>query len=186
MNSFNINNNTNLHDDKCSIEMLNSNNKEILDRRFQPYLSNVDPSREKYLNSFEQQGVYQTGNYAGFPSHIDDSSSLKLGKYGEILTHDKTKRVNPESDRFNPENKSVRTMALKPDVMSRLYSGELTKDKGSLRGKEIDRFIPLIPEIERQVQNPKHLIPTYWVRGGMDTKTVIRNIDYLKTCGIKK
>jgi hypothetical protein len=77
-------------------------------------------------------------------------------------------------------------MALNPDVMSKLYSGEITKDRTSIRGKEIDRFIPLIPALEEQVQNPKNLIPTYWVRGGMDTRAVIRNIDYMKTCGLTR
>lgn len=185
MSTFNINNHTRLQDDICTIEMLNSDNKIISERPFQPYLSNVDPSRNKYFDSFEQPGVFQTGNYAGLPSHVDDSSALKLGKYGEILTHDRTKRQNPENNRVNPADKSAHTMALNPDVMSKLYNGEITKDKSSIRGKEIDRFVPLIPELEEQVQNPKNLIPTYWVRGGMDTKTVIRNMDYLQTCGLK-
>jgi hypothetical protein len=185
-NRFNINNNTRLQDDRCAIEMLNADNQIINDRRFQPYLSNIDPSRNKYFDSFNQPGVFQTGNYAGLPSHIDDSSSMRLGKYGEIMTHDRTKRQNPETSRVNPANKSVQTMALNPDVMSRLYISEMTKDRASIRGREIDRFVPLIPELENEVQNPKHLIPTYWVRGGMDTKSVIRNIDYMKTCGLQK
>lgn len=186
MSHFNINNHTNLHDDKCSIEDLNKNNEFISNRPFQPYLSNVDPSRNKYFDSFEQPGVFQTGNYSGLPSHIDDSSALRLGKYGEILTHDRTKEPVKETSRFNPPDKSAHTMQLNPDAMSRLYSGEITKDKASLRGKEIDRFVPLLPELEEQIQNPKNLIPTYWVHGGMDTTTVVRNIDYLKQCGLRR
>lgn len=185
MSNFNINNTTRLYDDKCSINMLNKENKIISNRPFQPYLSNVDPSRNKYFDSFDQPGVFQTGNYTGLPSHIDDSSAIRQGKYGGILTHDRTKSQS-KIERFNPPYKGPQTMVLDPDTMSKLYSGELTKDKKSLRGKEIDRFIPLIPELEDQVQNPKNLIPKYWVRGGMDTKTVIRNIDYLKTCGLKR
>jgi len=186
MSEFNINSRTRLQEDKCAIDMLNEDNKIISERPFQPYLSNVDPSRDKYFDSFDQPGVFQTGNYTGLPSHIDDGSSIRQGKYGNILTHDRTKRVNKASDRFNPPFKGAQTMSLKPDVMSRLYSSELTKDKQTDRGKSIDRFVPLIPELEGQIQNPKNLVPTYWVRGGMDTKTVIRNIDYLKTCGLKR
>jgi len=181
-----IDNRTNLNNDACAVSNFNKNNETLSQHPFQPYLSNVNPSRDKYFDSFNQPGVFQTGNYAGLPSHIDDSSALRLGKYGEILTHDGTKRPIPASKRVNPPNKTAHTVALNPDVMSRLQTGELTKDKISLRGKEIDRFVPLLPELEEQVQNPKNLIPEYWVRGGMDTRAVIRNIDYLKTCGLKR
>lgn len=186
MSKFNINNLTNLQEDECAIRASNNENKIISERPFQSYLSNVDPSREKYLDSFDQPGVFQTGNYSGLPSHIDDSSALRLGKYGEILTHYRTRRQNKKSSRYNPPNKAVHTMALNPDTMSQLYSSEITRDKTSLRGKEIDRFVPLLPSLENQIQNPKNLVPTYWVHGGMDTRTVIRNIDYLKTCGLKR
>ncbi len=186
MSNFDINNHTRLQEDKCAIEMLNADNKIISERPFQPYLSNVDPSRDKYFDSFDQPGIFQTGNYTGYPSHVDDGSALREGKFGNILTHDRTKRQNKESQRFNPPFKGAQTSTMNPDHMSQLLSGGLTRDKTSMRGKNIDRFIPLIPELEDQIQNPKNLIPTYWVRGGMDTKAVIRNIDYLKTCGLKR
>jgi hypothetical protein len=186
MSKFNINNRTRLQEDKCAIEILNRDNEIISQRPFQSYLSNVDPSRDKYFDSFDQPGIFQTGNFSGYPSSIDNSSSLRKGKYGNIITNTGKKRENKESQRFNPPFKGPQTMELNTDVMSRLYSGELTKDKKSIRGKTIDRFIPLIPELEDQIQNPKNLIPKYWVRGGMDTKTVIRNIDYLKSCGLKR
>ncbi len=187
MSKFDINNNSSLYNDKCAIEMLNRDNEITSSYNFQPYLTNIDPSRDKYFDSFNQPGVFQTGNYSGLPSHIDDDSAIRQGKYGNILTHDRTKRINlPKEQRFNPPFKGPQTMALDPDVMSKLYHGESTNDKTSLRGKNIDRFVPLIPELEGQIQNPKHIIPTFWVRGGVDTRTVIRNIDYLKTCGIKK
>ena len=39
---------------------------------------------------------------------------------------------------------------------------------------------------EENVQNIDHIIPTFWVRGGMSSRSVIRNVDYLKSCGFKK
>ncbi len=187
MSKFDINNSSRLYNDKCAVEMLNQDNETIGSYNFQPYLSNVDPSRDKYFDSLNQPGVFQTGNYTGLPSHIDDSSAIRQGKYGGIVTHDKTKRINKTSDqRLNPPYKGAQTMALDPDTMSQLYSGELTKDKISIRGKEINRFVPIVPSLQGHIQNPKNIIPTYWVRGGTDTRTVIRNIDYFKSCGIKK
>ena len=49
-----------------------------------------------------------------------------------------------------------------------------------------DNFIPLVPEIQENIQNIDHIIPTFWVRGGMSSRTVVRNIDYLKSCGLSR
>ena len=182
---FNINNATNINNDKCAIEILNEDNVMINNYLLRnPSVSNE--GRGEYFDSFEQPCVFQTGNYGGFSSNIDNGSSIRQGKYGNILTHDGTKRVNPYDYRMNPPFKGAQTRAADTDVMSRLYNSEITHDKVPRRGVSIDRFDPLLPEVKKQIQNPKHLIPTFWVRGGMDTKTVIRNIDYLKTCGLSK
>lgn len=185
---FNINNSTRLDYDECAIKNLENNNQKINDYTFDGHLPNFNAaSRENYFDSFNQPGVYQSNNYAGYSSSINIGSNIKDGSSGNIITHDKSKRQLDSADHLNPPFKGPnQTMALDPDTMSKLYSGELTRDKTSMRGKELDRFTPLLPEIETQIQNPKNLIPTYWVRGGMDTKVVVRNIDYLKTCGLKK
>jgi len=184
---FDINNNVQLTNDTCFKTLENEMNEKTASYMFQSYLSDNDPTRGKYLDSFNQPCVFQTGNYSGFPNRIDDSSSIRQGKYGGIITHDGTKRTNPIECHVNPPYKGPHTMAINPDAMSRLYSSELTHDKSlPLRERSINRFEPLIPEIKDEVQNPVHYIPTFWVRGGMDTKTVVRNIDYLKSCGLKR
>jgi len=184
---FDINNNTNINNDECFLNQGDINNQTMSKYRLTSFFPENDPSRNQYLDSFNQPCLFQTGNFAGFPNHIDDSSAIRQGKYGGILTHDGTKRPNPCSNRVNPPFKGPQTRALDPDTMSRLYSGELTHDKSyPLREKVIDRFEPLIPEIRDEIQNPRNLIPTYWVNGGMSTKTVVRNIDYLKSCGLKR
>ena len=80
---------------------------------------------------------------------------------------------------------SGKTCALYPNVESKLKFSEITtvpKSINSLSGITIDRFTPLIPCIEENIQDTQHLIPTHWVRGGADTRAVIRNIDYRKQC----
>ena len=77
------------------------------------------------------------------------------------------------------------TCILNADVESKLKFGEDTfvpKSMNELSGITIDRFIPLIPCIKDNIQDPIHLIPSSWVRGGADTRAVIRNIDYRKQC----
>ena len=78
-----------------------------------------------------------------------------------------------------------KTCSLYQDAESQLKMGEdthVSKSVNSLSGITIDRFIPLIDCIKENVQNPKHLIPEHWVRGGADTRSVLKNIDYRKEC----
>ena len=60
------------------------------------------------------------------------------------------------------------------------------KAADTLAGVSIDRFIPLVPCLQENIQNPEHIIPQYWVRGGESSRSYIQNIDYYKLCGIKK
>jgi hypothetical protein len=50
------------------------------------------------------------------------------------------------------------------------------------RGVAIDRFEPLVPHVKQNVQNTQHIIES-WVRGGVDTREIVRNSDYLKQIG---
>ena len=48
-------------------------------------------------------------------------------------------------------------------------------------------FTPLVKNLEDNVQNPKYLIQEdsdkRWVRGGIPTRQIVKNIDYLERCG---
>lgn len=45
-------------------------------------------------------------------------------------------------------------------------------------------FTPMIPKLKTEVQDPKHIIPEdsmyEWVRGGLPTRELVRNEDYLR------
>ena len=75
------------------------------------------------------------------------------------------------------------------DLSSRLKFGEETRSSKSANATSsysADNFIPLVPSLAENVQNVDHIIPTFWVRGGMSSRAVIRNIDYMKSCGLNK
>ena len=40
----------------------------------------------------------------------------------------------------------------------------------------------MIPNLKKNIQDPNHIVPEYWIRGGESTRNVVRNIDYLKNC----
>jgi len=75
------------------------------------------------------------------------------------------------------------------DLNSRLNFGEDTRTSKSnniTSSYSANNFTPLVPSLANNIQNPEHIIPTYWVRGGMNTRVVLNNIDYLKSCGFRK
>ena len=75
------------------------------------------------------------------------------------------------------------------DVYSRLVSGAETRVKKAtdvLSGVSIDRFIPMVPCLEKNIQNTDHIIPEYWIRGGESRRAYSQNVDYFKMCGIQR
>jgi len=63
------------------------------------------------------------------------------------------------------------------------------KPCNNLAGIYIDRFVPQIECIRQNIQNPVHIIPedndVNWVWGGVPSRQVIRNKDYLERCGYR-
>jgi len=76
------------------------------------------------------------------------------------------------------------------DVESVIRPGNLTKDQrpcGPLSGVSIGNFFtPMIPKLKEEIQDPIHIIPEDskqdWVRGGLPTREMVRNEDYLRRC----
>tara|TARA_B100000900_G_C20579320_1_gene716772 strand:+ start:1265 stop:1996 length:732 start_codon:yes stop_codon:yes gene_type:complete len=81
------------------------------------------------------------------------------------------------------------------DVESQLLPGNKTDSRkavGDYAGvSTYDRQVtPLIEKLEKEVQNPNHLIQENvdkdWIHGGIPTREIMRNIDYLKRCNNEK
>lgn len=124
------------------------------------------------------------------PEKICAGSELRNGCIGNVITHTGAKQQLAVRPFLSvPYMGQCRTPLMNVDTYSALSSGESTRTgKGcnSLAGVTINRFIPLVPCLKQNIQDPVHYIPKYWVRGGMDTRAYMRNTDYLRACGIKK
>lgn len=120
------------------------------------------------------------------PKAVDKSSTLRIG----------ATRKFPKCPQqlFTRPYLTVPYMGRGPgnmDLESQLAPGETTKIKRSvntLSGVTIPHyFTPMIPHLQYNVQNPQHLVQEHvdesWVRGGKNTRLVIRDEDYLKRCG---
>ena len=186
---FDLNKNTSLTDDHNERDDRIRNNQQIHDYNITPYSSS---NNDNYINSLSTAGIYQGVSKDTDGSKIDGDSNFRNGKMGQIMTSNKSKSSKLlDTTKFlnSPFLGSGETVLKYPDLKSKLLNGEDTfmpKSCDTLSGISIDRFTPLVPSLQENVQDTKHIIPEYWVRGGMSTRNVVRNIDYMRTCGLRK
>jgi hypothetical protein len=185
---LNINNSTSFSSDPCIRDIYVYNNNRIFDYSFDPSIRMNVPNgtREQYLHNTQIRGVLESKNADVNGQHIQTNTSLRNG----VMTHD-GHRMQLDTRLFpgSPFMAQGQSTLKNTDLSTRLLVGQETrtqKSQGSTNDVSIDNFIPLLSCIKDNVQNTKHIIPEYWVRGGMSTRSVIRNIDYIKSCGGKK
>ena len=179
-----INQQTNLKNDDCLYTSTDINNDKLFNYNFLLSTTNNEKSRNEYINI---PGLLQNTNYDMSDGTVDNSTLLRNGTIQDIgqSKRELDTRLFPGAPFMSAGQSTLKN----PDLGSRLKYGEDTRVAKSVNiasSYSANNFIPLIPSIEENVQNIDHIIPTNWVRGGMSSRTVVRNIDYLKSCGIKK
>jgi len=111
------------------------------------------------------------------------------------MRQDKDRLTNPRTINQVFERLSVTTPNLTKgyydvDTESIIRPGEFAGDQKPCIGNgEItygNYFTPMIPKLKKEVQDKKHIIPEDskqdWVRGGLPTRQMVRNQDYLRRC----
>ena len=183
----NINQNTDFKNDRCFQNFQRTSNDKIFNYNFIPsILESNENSRNEYINSTKTVGIIQSTNYDVSGSNINSSTEIRNGILQKnIPKKELDTRLFPGAPYLARGQFEMKNT----DLASKLKFGEETrtsKSANAISGYSANNFIPLVPAIEENIQNVDHIIPTYWVRGGMSTRTVVRNIDYLKSCGLKK
>lgn len=176
-NKFALNMNTKYYDNCCMYDFMNKNNSKILDHQF----SILSDNNNSYLetNGLNSQNNYDNGKNILKSTKLRNSKTIKKNKK-ELNT-----RVFPGSP-YMGRGSGVMEYT---DVNSKLNFGEDTRTKKSnnnIASYSADTFTPLVSHIAENIQNPKHIISDYWVRGGMSSRVITNNIDYIKSCGFKK
>jgi len=187
--NFVINQSTNMKYDRCFNTSLDMGNNKIFEHSFNPPIldsrNNVN-NRNNYLESTKNNGILQNNNYDVLGTTINESTLLRNGSSGNNQSKKELEtRLFPGA----PLMSNGQSVLKNPDLSSRLKYGEssrISKSENNASSYSANNFIPLVPHLADNVQNTDHIIPTYWVRGGMSSRTVIRNIDYMKSCGIKR
>jgi hypothetical protein len=184
-NSLDINEQTSFKNDKCGKDFYKESNNKMLDLSFFPLNIKKDNKKE-YVNSAGIRGVLQDHSRDLNGDYIDQSTMLRNGDFkNRVVKHGLDTRLFPGS----PLLARGQSILKNPDLSSRLMQGEETrvhKSSNFASSYSVNNFIPLVPSIANNIQNTDHIIPTYWIRGGMSTRSVVRNIDYMKSCGIKR
>lgn len=149
---------------------------------------------DAYYKSNRQQLDYNTMNFGEKSGQvnrmINHDSSLRMGGNGNISTSTKSKADKLLQCRTyisTPYMGAGQNAVIDADAYSSLIVGQTTSKKKScnaMSGVAQDRFIPLLPEVEKNIMDPRHIIfDGVW--GGASTRTAMRNIDYLKACGLR-
>jgi len=181
---LNINNRTSLKYDNCVPNTMDMYNDKMFNHCFSPMaMEDASNNREKYLQSSEINGILQGNNYDGLGQYVNESSQIRFG----AMSKQEGKKELPTRLFIGSHYMSAGQSEMKnSDLSSRLKYSEDTRVKksaNSLSGLSIDNFIPLVPNIAENIQNTDHIIPEYWIRGGMNSRSVHRNINYLRSCG---
>ena len=181
---FVINDNSRTKNDECNICSNNSMNDTMYNHFFQPnILNNNNKPDNAHLKI---QGLNNQTDFDKSGKFIDNSTMLR-----NTLQHkdERRKELNTRVFPGAPYMGRGQGILEFTDVNSRLNFGEDTRTSKSnniTSSYSANNFIPLVPSIAQNIQDPVHIIPTYWVRGGMSTRVVLNNIDYLKSCGFRK
>lgn len=196
-----VNQQTTFNMDACEKEAQVRNNQVMSKYSLEDCAQFRSDNRANYMQNLEFVGMYSKHQGDGGGMFVDEESALRLGTHGNSLTSTlktKDKRGLETQPRMystmpNMSAGSKNRCGVNPDACSVLMAGESTRSGGkacgSLAGRDMysHHINPyLVPCLRDNVQRLDHIVPTYWVRGGLDTRSSIANIDYYKECGIKR
>lgn len=149
------------------------------------------PSRQDYQGALHA-GMYPASNLVGNNETkvINNGSEMRNGIKGNISTNDKDKtskllQARPFATTANLSKGVVPEVENDPANRIGKNTRQFKKNL-DLAGVEIDRFIPLVPEVKNSINyREEHINPVYWTHGGTSTRNFVRNSDYNKSCGNK-
>ena len=117
---------------------------------------------------------------------VDTDSNLRQNT--EILTNRRV--INQLTTRLSSTTPNYSKGYYDVDTESIIRPGDFASDQkpciGNTEASFGNYFTPMIPKLKTEVQDNKHIIPEDskqdWVRGGLPTRQMIRNEDYLRRC----
>ena len=136
-----------------------------------------------------QPGIHLKGGFGWIAEKgclVDNDSNLRQND--DKLTNKRV--INQVFERLSATTPNYSKGYYDVDTESIIRPGDFTGDqKPCIASSEItygNYFLPMIPKLKEEVQDHKHIIPEDskqdWVRGGLPTRQMVRNADYLRRC----
>ena len=136
-----------------------------------------------------QPGIHLKGSFGwgGEKGCLIDNDS-KLRQNLDQLTNKRT--INQVIERLSATTPNLSKGYHDVDVESIIRPGEFAGDQKPCIGTtEVtfgNNYTPMIPKLKNEIQDNKHIIPEDskkdWVRGGLPSRQMVRNEDYLRRC----
>jgi hypothetical protein len=169
-------NNDRLRDDSCYLAERTRMNKRLEDLMFIPVYEDTCKEPKKLMDFSIDNHRVMFGGYG--PLECNVQKEERVG----TLTHSRddqqliarTFLACPDLGRGAPM----------PDVEDSLVQGRGSGRKWCEPLEELDRFVPLIPCLAQNVQNPRHIVPT-WTRGGDSTRDTNYQKIFLRGMGYR-
>jgi hypothetical protein len=188
-NSFQTFVRANIHDDRLTVDLdsLQSQGPGLY------YMDNQNGCecglKEARSIQVSQPGINFSGGYGWIAEKgclVDNDSDLRQDK--DKLTN--LRDINQVVERLFLTTPDISKGYRDIDVESVLISSDFASDQkpcDSLAGVSLGNyFTPMIQKLSEEVQDPIHIVPedskSDWVRGGLPTRQMVRNADYLRRC----
>jgi len=178
-NNFVLDTKTKLMDDVCHETGENKQNNNINDYMLSNYASCECNLDSVLKTSLDNQGITIKDGYGVSNCNIDNDSVLRQGT---VKRHNKIdQQLFPRPYLTTP---SVARGKSKPNLESKLLNSQMVKRHGQMQFYDQTHvFTPLVPNLSRNIQNPKNIIQDHvtcnWVRGGVSSRDSIKYADYM-------
>jgi hypothetical protein len=173
-----------------NINLETSLNSDIINTRYQ---TSIKPGNYVLKNIYNCNGIQEINSFAnnnigfiardGFgvsQQEINKDSSIK---YAPLTNVKNINQLFPRSIGTLPL--LTRKIDLNADTLikSPEYSDN-SKSYKTVTDTNFNRFTPLVHHLKNNIQNPNHIIPenslSYWKQGGISTRDLVKNTDYIK------
>ena len=179
----------NIHDDKLTVDLDNL-------QSLGPGLYHMDNQfscecglKEAQSIQVSQPGIHLKGGFGWIAEKgclIDNDTTLRQDKSRLTNTND----INQIVERLFITTPNLNRGFHDVDVESVLINSDSSKDQKPCNGNAAvsigNYFTPMIQKLSEEVQDTKHIVPEdslkEWVRGGLPTRQIVRNADYLRRC----
>ena len=180
---------TNIHDDKLTVDLDNLVSQG-------PGLYHLDNQfgcecglKEAKEIQTSQPGIHLKGGVGWIAENgclVDNDSSLRQDK--GMLTN--KNEINQIVERLFLTTPNLKKGKYNVDLETVLINSDSTTDQkpcDSLAGVSLGNyFTPMISKLSEEIQDTNHIIPedskADWLRGGLPTRQIVRNADYLRRC----